>query len=61
MCKVVELCIISLPKTKLFKTILEVREEDEMLFYWFFSLLCTFKVACNLKITPNKRNINPEF
>jgi len=33
MCKVVELCIISLPKTKLFKTILEIRKGDEMLFY----------------------------
>lgn len=33
MCKVVELCTISLPKTTLFKTILEVREEDEMLFH----------------------------
>lgn len=36
MCKVVELCIISIPKTKLFKTIVEVREADEMLFHWFF-------------------------
>lgn len=43
MCEVVELCIFSLPKTKLFKTILEVREEDEMLFHWFFSLLCIYK------------------